>query len=62
MIHPVEGGFVISSYGVWRPGCYATERAARLAFRLPDEVLARLQAEAGRGAIPYDAVRAALRP
>jgi hypothetical protein len=41
-----EGACVISSYGVWRPGSYEDERAARFAFRLPDEELQRLQDEA----------------
>lgn len=50
MIYRVEAGFVISSHGVWRPGCYDTEHTARRAQRLNDEVLGRLQTEANRRA------------
>jgi hypothetical protein len=41
MIHPTRSGdgYVISSRGMWLPGVYETERAARYAFRFPDEVL-----------------------
>lgn len=41
-----DGCFVISSSGVWLPGAYEDSRAARFAFRLPDESLQRLQDEA----------------
>lgn len=43
MIRKVNNGFVISSHGVWLPGCYDSERAAKYAFRFPDEDLQRLQ-------------------
>lgn len=43
MIHAVDGGFVISSRGTWRPGCYESERAARWAFQFQDETLCRLR-------------------
>lgn len=46
MIHQTGGVYVISSRGVWRPGCYEDARTARYAFRFPDEVLQRLQDEA----------------
>jgi len=45
-IKQVDGGFVISSGGTWLPGVYEDERTARYAFRLPAEVLQRLQDEA----------------
>ena len=45
-IHKVEGGYVISSGGVWLPGAYEDERTARYAFRLSDDVLQHLQDEA----------------
>jgi hypothetical protein len=45
-IHKVEGGYAISSGGVWLPGAYEDERTARYAFRLPDAVLQRLQDDA----------------
>jgi len=47
MIHRINGKygptFAIASGGVWRPGCYNSERAARYAFRFPDGALRRLQ-------------------
>ena len=47
MIHKTgEGRYVISSRGVWMPGCYADEGTARYAFRFPDEALQRLQDDA----------------
>lgn len=43
-IHKLEDGTcVIGSGGLWLPGCYEDERAARFAFRLPNEELARLR-------------------
>jgi len=42
MIHKVKDAYVISSYGVWRPGAYDSERTARYAFRFDDEELAAL--------------------
>lgn len=39
MIHEVNGQFVISAYGVWLPGVYDSERAARYAFRFDYETL-----------------------
>lgn len=42
-IHKVGDKFVISSRGSWLPGAYEDERAARYAFRLPDETLQSLQ-------------------
>jgi hypothetical protein len=40
-----DGCFVISAYNCWRPGVYATERAARYAFRFDDRDLQKLQNE-----------------
>jgi hypothetical protein len=45
MICKQGNGYVISSGGVWLPGAYDSERAARYAFRFPDEDLQRLQSE-----------------
>lgn len=45
-VYPLDdgnGGFVISSYGFWRPGVYETERAAWMAIELDDAILARLR-------------------
>jgi hypothetical protein len=42
-IHPVDGGFVISSGHTWLPGLYESERAARYAFKFPDETLSSLR-------------------
>lgn len=42
-IHKVEGGYVISKSGFWKPGSYVTRRAARLALSLPDTILQALQ-------------------
>lgn len=49
MIYPVDDGFVISSGGVWLPGVYATERAARYAFRFSNEDLERINVTRGAG-------------
>lgn len=35
--------FSISSHGSWLPGCYDSERAARYAFGISDDVLSALQ-------------------
>lgn len=47
MIHQIPGKygplFTIASGGMWLPGCYDSERAARYAFRFPDAALRRLQ-------------------
>ncbi len=42
-IYKVDDGYVISSYQVWRPGCYESERAAKYAFRFDDDSLRKLQ-------------------
>lgn len=42
--------FVISSGGMWLPGVYATERAARWAFQFTDEELLELNSTRGIGA------------
>ncbi len=49
MIHEVDGEYVISSGRVWLPGVYATERAARYAFRFSYEDLVRVNASRGTG-------------
>lgn len=38
-IYKVDDRYVISSKQMWLPGNYACERAAKLAFKLPDSVL-----------------------
>lgn len=43
MIHKLDSGFAISSNGVWLPGCYNSERAAKYAFKFSDEDLRQLQ-------------------
>lgn len=44
MIYKVDdGGFVASSSGVWIPGSYEDERAAKYAFKFTDEQLQKLQ-------------------
>lgn len=43
MIYRVENHFVISSGGMWLPGCYATRQAARYAFQFTNEDLYTLQ-------------------
>jgi hypothetical protein len=45
MIHPLEHGYAISSHEVWLPGSYATEQAAKYAFRFDNAILQRLQDE-----------------
>lgn len=67
MIQKVDDGYVISSRGTWLPGVYESEKAARVAFRLPDSVLASLQEQANLdeggkgGVITHRDVIAALR-
>ena len=67
MIYPIENGYTISAYRSWLPGVYESERAARNAFRLDDEVLQNLMdaanARAGgsNGTITEADVRGALR-
>lgn len=43
MIHKLDNSFVISSNGVWLPGCYDSEKAAKYAFRFSYEDLQQLQ-------------------
>jgi hypothetical protein len=45
MLHQVDDQFVISSHGVWVPGSYDSERAARYAFRFKNADLAVLSAQ-----------------
>ena len=67
MIYPIENGYTISAYRSWLPGFYESERAARNAFKLDDEVLQNLMdaanARAGGsgGTITEADVRCALR-
>ena len=49
MLHLVNGYFCISSHQVWRPGTYATEKAARWAFQFNDEVLQTLCDKVNKG-------------
>lgn len=56
-IHPVDGGYVISSRGAWLPGVYATERAARYAFRFSNEELADLYRTRGHRPTTTEALR-----
>ena len=56
VIHQLIGHYVVSAYGVWLPGAYESERAARFAFRFSSEELQALQESAnlrtqGRGGI-----------
>lgn len=59
-----DGAKVISSHGVWVPGVYADDRAARYAFRFSDDVLDELQQEANvraggtSGTITFDDLKA----
>lgn len=48
MIHFIknENCYVISSHQVWMPGAYESERAAKYAFKFPDDILAQLRDEA----------------
>lgn len=43
MIHKLDNSFVISSNGVWLPGCYDSERAAKYALSFSDDELRQLQ-------------------
>lgn len=46
-IHPIKSSgkteYVISSHRMWLPGVYATEKAARFAFRFDYDELKKLQ-------------------
>lgn len=46
VVHRVDDRFVISADGSWLPGSFESEEAARQAFRLPGDILQRLQNEA----------------
>jgi len=67
MIYPIDNGYTISSYKSWLPGVYESERAARNAFKLRDEVLqglmdaANARAGGSGGTITEADVRGALR-
>ena len=67
MIYSADNGYTISAYRSWLPGVYESERAARNAFKLRDEVLQNLMdaanARAGGsgGTITEADVRGALR-
>lgn len=62
-----DGTCVISSSRVWLPGVYENERAARFAFRLPNEELTKLQEQANAraggagGVITWDDIAIAAR-
>lgn len=58
MIHKVEDGYVISSEGVWRPGCYADERTANYAFRFTDEQLQTAQDAVSPGVVTLEQLQA----
>lgn len=46
MIHKINNSeFVISSYGVWRPGVYDSKKTANYAFRFTDDELFILNGE-----------------
>lgn len=66
MIHTLpDGTFVISSHGTWLPGAYASERAARYAFRMSTRLLARLERAIEGGkcvAITFEMLQAARGP
>lgn len=47
-IYQVQHGFVISSGGVWLPGCYDNAKTARYAYQFSDETLRALQDRANR--------------
>jgi hypothetical protein len=54
MIHKTHLGYVISASQVWLPGLYADERAAKYAFRFPDEALVELQGNDPSRAITFE--------
>jgi hypothetical protein len=67
-IHKIEAKdgrsecYVIASGGLWLPGAYESERAARYAFRFPNETLVKLRdaaiARGGDRVITMDDLRA----
>lgn len=59
MIHKTPNGYCVSLCQVWLPGVYESERAARYASRLPDNVLRELQIQAGLAAITLKALKRA---
>jgi hypothetical protein len=42
-VHQVDNGFRVADQGVWLPGLYATENAARKAAQMPSETLQAIQ-------------------
>lgn len=55
MIQKTDNGlYVISSRQVWKPGVYATEGAARYAFRFDDEILQSIQDKIGNQPITIE--------
>ena len=53
-IYKVDNAFVISSNGVWLPGSFSSERAAKYAFRFPNKVLQSLQDKKNYATEDYD--------
>jgi hypothetical protein len=58
MIHKVHDGYTISAYGSWRPGVYATERAARYAARFSDAQLQAAQDAVAPGVVTHEQLQA----
>lgn len=56
MITRVGDGYVISANRCWRPGAFATERAARMGQRRSDEQLQRLQDAVNPGGVITEAM------
>lgn len=60
-----SGEFVVSSRGVWLPGCYESERAAKYALRFDELTLHGLQKAANKrnggtgGVITFEDLQAA---
>ena len=61
VITEVDGGFVISSRGVWLPGVYKTKEAAQYAFQFSDVMLQYIQDSSTDGTISIDMLKAARR-
>lgn len=55
MIHKLDNGtFVISADRVWRPGVFATEKAARMGQRLSNEEIDQIQRKVNAAEPAFD--------
>ena len=60
-VHKLDDGTcVIGAGGMWLPGCYENEKAAKFAFKITDEAKAELRdaaIETGNGVISWQDIK-----